>query len=101
MSYAIFQSLAVAAIVIWSVAFALRKWFPRSARAVQAKLARRLAASSMPLMHELGAKLTPQQVASGAGCGSGGGCSSCGACAPAGSRGKAMSAPNVRGPSAR
>ena len=82
MSYAIFQMLVVSAIVAWSAAFAARKWFPRSSRAVQASLARRLGASGHAWLRALGAKLTPQQVAGGSGCGSAGGCSSCGACAP-------------------
>jgi len=83
MSYAIFQSFAIALILAWSLWFAARRLFPRSYRAAQAQLARWLAASSNAALRALGAKLTPQQVASGAGCGSGGGCSSCGTCAPA------------------
>ncbi|MBS0584324.1 MAG: hypothetical protein JSS42_14605 [Proteobacteria bacterium] len=82
MSYAVFQSVAIALILAWSLWFAARRLFPRSHRAAQAQLARRLGASSNAMLRALGAKLTPQQVASGAGCGSGGGCSSCGTCAP-------------------
>ncbi|HEX7917060.1 DUF6587 family protein [Rudaea sp.] len=83
MSYAIFQSAAIALILAWSLWFATRRLFPRSYRAAQALLAQRLVASSNALLRALGKKLTPHQVASGAGCGSGGGCSSCGTCAPA------------------
>jgi len=82
MSYAIFQFFAIALILAWSLWFAARRLFPRSYRAAQAKLAQHLVASSNAMLHALGAKLTPHQVASGAGCGSGGGCSSCGTCAP-------------------
>jgi hypothetical protein len=49
---------------------------------VQANLAKRLAVSSNAFLRTLGDRMTPLQVASGAGCGSGGGCSSCGACVP-------------------
>ena len=83
MSYAIFHSSAIALILTWSLWFAARRLFPRSYRAAQAQLAGWLAASSISALRTLGAKLTPHQVASGAGCGSGGGCSSCGTCAPA------------------
>ena len=82
MSYAIFQSFAIALILAWSLWFAARRLFSRSYRAAQAQLARWLTASSTAALRTLGAKLTPQQVASGAGCGSGGSCSSCGTCAP-------------------
>ena len=82
MSYAVFQFFAIALILAWSLWFAARRLFPRSYRAAQAKLAQRLGASSHAVLRTLGEKLTPHQVASGAGCGSGGGCSSCGTCAP-------------------
>ena len=82
MSYAIFQTIAIAAILAWSLWFAAQRLFPRSYRAAQAKLAHGLSASSNVTLRTLGTKLTPQQVARGAGCGSGGGCSSCGTCAP-------------------
>ncbi len=82
MSYTIFQTAAIAAILVWSLWFATLRLFPRSCRAVQAKLAQRLGASANAMLRALGAKLVPQQVASGAGCGSGSGCSSCGTCAP-------------------
>jgi hypothetical protein len=82
MSYAIFQFVVIAAIVAWSLGFAARRMFPRACRAMQAKLAKRLAASSNAMLQMLGAKFTPKQVTSGAGCGNGEGCSSCGTCAP-------------------
>jgi hypothetical protein len=82
MSYAIFQTIAIATILAWSLWFAAQRLFPRGYRAVQAKLAHGFGASSNATLRALGTKLTPQQVASGAGCGSGGGCSSCGTCAP-------------------
>jgi len=81
-SYAVFQFVVIAAIVVWSVWFCARRFFPRSVRAVQAGFAHRLAASPNATIRSIGVKYTPQQVASGAGCGSGGGCSSCGTCAP-------------------
>ncbi|MGH8122676.1 MAG: DUF6587 family protein [Rudaea sp.] len=80
MIYAIFQGVVIALVVAWSVWFAARRLFPRSYRRGQAALARRLAASSYGFLRSLGDRITPLQVASGAGCGSGGGCSSCGAC---------------------
>ena len=83
MSYAIFQSVAIALILAWSLWFAARRLFPRSYRAAQAKLAQWLGASSSAPLRALGGKLTPRPAASGSGCGSGGGCSSCGTCAPA------------------
>ena len=86
MSYAIFQSFAIALILTWSLWFAARRLFPRSYRAAQAKFAQRLAASPNATLQALGTRLTPHQVAGGTGCGSGGGCSSCGACAPTMSR---------------
>lgn len=82
MSYAVFQFIAIAAIVAWSLWFCARRFFPRSVRAVQAQFAHRLAASPNAMLRSVGVKFTPQQVARGAGCGSGGGCSSCGTCAP-------------------
>lgn len=82
MNYAAFQFIAIALILLWSLVFAASRLFPRSYRAVQAKLARYLSASSNAALQALGARLTPQQVASGSGCGSGGGCSSCGTCTP-------------------
>lgn len=82
MSYTIFQSFVIAAILAWSLWFSARRLFPRSYRAMQARLAQQLSASPNATLRSLGTKLTPQQVASGAGCGSGGGCSSCGTCAP-------------------
>ena len=83
MSYAIFQYAAIALILAWSLWSAARRLFPRACRATQATLAQRLSASSNNALQSFGAKLAPQQVASGGGCGSGGGCSSCGTCAPA------------------
>jgi hypothetical protein len=82
MSYAIFESMVIATILAWSLWFAALHLFPRSYRAVQAKLAQRLGASPNTTLQSLATKLTPQQVPSGVGCGSGGGCSSCGTCAP-------------------
>ncbi|MBS0516584.1 MAG: hypothetical protein JSS16_14060 [Proteobacteria bacterium] len=82
MSYAIFQSFAIALILAWSLWFAARRLFPRSYRAAQARLAQWLGTSSNAALRALGAKLAPQQVARGAGCGNGGGCASCGTCAP-------------------
>ena len=81
MSYVIFQAFAIALILAWSLWFAARRLFPRSYRAAQAKLARRLVTSPNATLHALGTKLTPHQVVGGTGCGSGSGCSSCGTCA--------------------
>lgn len=82
MSYSVFQFVAIAAIVAWSLGFCARRFFPRGVRAAQARLADHLSASPIASLRSFGAKLMPQQLASGAGCGSGGGCSSCGTCAP-------------------
>ncbi len=80
MIYAIFQTLVITLVVAWSAWFAAQRLFPRSYRGVQATLAKRLAVSPSPFLRTLGDRITPLQVAGGAGCGSGGGCSSCGAC---------------------
>lgn len=79
MSYAIAQSLILALMLAWSVGFAWRKFFPRSARALQACIAHALATHLG--LRALGQRLQPVQVANGTGCGTGGGCSSCGNCA--------------------
>jgi hypothetical protein len=80
-AYAVFQVVVIALVVAWSAAFALRRLLPRVYRSIQASLAKRLVSSTNAFMHKLGERITPHQVASGAGCGSGGGCSSCGTCA--------------------
>jgi hypothetical protein len=86
MSYAIFQTLILIALLAWSAIFAWRKYFPRSARAAQACIAHAL--STYLRLHALGQRLQPVQVANGTGCGTGGGCSSCGHCAIAAPRGE-------------
>ncbi len=79
MSYAIAQTLILALVLVWSAGFAWRKFFPRSARAVQACIAHALATHLH--LRTLGARLQPVQVAGGTGCGTGSGCSACGNCA--------------------
>lgn len=79
--YAIFQVMAITLIVACSMWSAWRRVAPRSFRAAQAQLAAVLGASAFRALRTLGTRITPIQVASGAGCGSGGGCSSCGTCA--------------------
>jgi hypothetical protein len=81
LAYSIFQISVLALILLWSCWFAWRRLLPRSYRGAQAGLAKHLSATSNASLRALGQHLTPQQVASGGGCGSGGGCSSCGTCA--------------------
>ncbi|MFT3791045.1 MAG: hypothetical protein QM741_08195 [Rudaea sp.] len=83
MSYAIFQYAAIALILAWSLGFAAQRLFPHRCRAVQAQLAQHLTTSPHAALRALGAKLAPQQTASGAGCGNDEGCSTCGTCSPA------------------
>ena len=101
MIYAIFQALVITLVVAWSAWFAAQRLFPRSYRAVQANLAKRLAASSNAFMRTVGDRITPLQVASGAGCGSGGGCSSCGTCVPSSSHSPGDMRPLVFHPRAK
>jgi len=84
MTYAIAQTLILALVLAWSAWFAWRKFFPRSARAVQARIAHVLATHLG--LRAFGERLRPVQVADGTGCGTGGGCSSCGHCATAAPR---------------
>lgn len=81
-SYGIFQAVIITLVVLWSVTYAFRRLFPRSARALQARASAWFSASTYPRLRRVGQWLQPIQVAnSAAGCGTGGGCSSCGTCA--------------------
>ncbi len=81
LGYAIFQAAVIVLVLAWSLWFSAKRLFPRGYRAVVARLAKRFSASPNAALHAFGERITPQQIASGAGCGSGGGCSNCGTCA--------------------